>query len=704
MTAVVAAGVLSAPAKNEVKLDSDLITPEALEALGNVKNALASPDGKHIVYQVEYARLEENKKQQVLYVMNADGTEARQLTADDKSENDAAWIQGGRRIAFLRDKQLWSMAPDGTDRRQLTDDKTEIEGFIFSPDGQRVILIKSIPYHGTINAKPADLPKTSGLVVTDMNYRHWDHYVETTAHPFLANVAADGKVDEGTDILKGEPYECPMAPFGGTEQLGWSPDSRTVAYTCRKAEGLQYSLSTDSDIYLYNIDTQTTTNICKPADYVAPPLDPTMSAKDQPVNAPENLKNNVGYDTNPQYSPDGSYIAWQSMEHEGYESDRNRLCVYNVKTGEKTYVTEQLDGDVDQFYWNADSKSLTFVSVCQATANIYQTNLKGEVRQITRDCADYAGISPANTGNAILTLRHSMTAPNDIYVVNAKKGTATQLTKENDHILSQLTFGTVEEHWVTTKDGKKMLVWIALPPHFDATKKYPTLLFCEGGPQSAVSQFWSYRWNVQIMAANGYVVVLPNRRGVQGMGQEWKAAVSGHWTREPMQDLLDGIDYAVANLPYVDKDRLGCVGASFGGYSVYYLAGHHDKRFKAFIAHDGEYNMEASYSETEEMWFNNWDLGGAPWHADKSDAIKTTYANSPHRFVDKWDTPILCIHGEKDYRLNLTQSIGAFTAARLRGIPAELLLFPDENHWVLKPQNAILWQRTFFDWLAKWVK
>lgn len=694
--------------KNNIKVENHLMTPEALWAMGRIGGAEASPNGKQIVYQVGYYSVKENKGHQMLFIMDANGKNQKALTTDAKSESDATWIADGKKIAFIRNGQLWSMNPDGTDRKQLTHDKAGIEGFRFSPDGKKVILIKELPYHGTIKENPSDLPLATGRLVTDMNYRHWDHYVESILHPFVAEVAEDGTVNEGEDILKGEPYECPMAPFGGIEQLAWSPDSKTIAYTCRKKEGLLYAISTDSDIYLYNIGTRETKNLCKEAGYVEPKVDATKSMKHQAVNAPENLKNNPGYDTNPQFSADGKYIAWQSMARDGYESDRNRLCIYDLATGKKNYVTEKFDSNVEGFTWNKDNKSLTFIGVWHGTLNLYQTNFKGEVKQITNDWADYGSVSLANNGNKILATRASMSHPTDIYMVtpgkNAKTTKVEQITRENDHILNQLNLGKCEQRWVKTTDGKQMLVWIMLPANFDASKKYPTLLFCEGGPQSPVSQFWSYRWNIQIMAANGYVVVLPNRRGLPGFGSEWNEEVSGDWTGQCMNDYLSAIDDATANLPYVDKDRLGCVGASFGGFSVYYLAGHHDKRFKAFLAHDGAFNLESMYTDTEEVWFSNWEYDDAYWNKDQTVNAKKTYENSPHKFVDKWDTPILCIHGEKDYRINANQGMGAFNAARLRGIPAELLIFPDENHWVLKPQNGILWQRTFFGWLDKWLK
>lgn len=693
--------------KSNITLQSDLMTPEALWAMGRIGTAQASPDGKHIIYQVGYYSVKQNKGHQVIYIMDSDGKNNKMLTTSAKSETDAVWIKGGQKIAFLCDGQIWEMNPDGSGRKQLTNDKTGIDGFKFSPDEKYVILIKQIPYHGIIKEKPEDLPLTTGRVITDMNYRHWDEYVESIPHPYLAEVTSNG-IGEGTDIMKGEPYECPVKPFGGAEQLAWSTDSKTIAYTSRKKTGINYAISTDTDIYLYNIESKQTVNICKPANYKEPEINMTKSMKNQAVNSEENLKNNPGYDVNPKFSPNGLYVAWLSMARNGYESDRNRLCVYNLKTGEKTYTTESFDSNVDDFCWSADSKTLYFLGIWHGCENIYQTNLKGNVMQLTDGWNDYGSVQMLNDGKKLLAERHSMSQASELYIVTPGKKEKTakveQITFENKHLYDQMTFGKIQQRWTKTTDGKDMMYWIILPAHFDATKKYPTLLFCEGGPQSPVSQFWSYRWNMQIMAANGYVVIAPNRRGLPGFGSEWNEEISGDWTGQCMNDYLSAIDDACKNLPFVDKDRLGAVGASFGGFSVYYLAGHHNKRFKCFIAHDGAFNLESMYTDTEEAWFSNWEYDDAFWNKDMTENAKRTYANSPHKFVDKWDTPILCIHGEKDYRINANQGMGAFNAARMRGIPAELLLFPDENHWVLKPQNGVLWQRTFFNWLDRWLK
>ena len=699
--------------KQNIKLTSNLMTPEALWAMGRIGACEASADGKQIVYQVGYYSVKANKSQQKIAIINADGTGNTTLTTGTKSETDPTWLNG--KIVFLTGGQIWTMNPDGTDRKQISKTSKDIESFKFSPDGKKVILLHSIDFYEIIKKNPDDLPKATGRLVTDLMYRHWDHYVESIQHPFVTNVTMENgelKIDNDAevDILEGEPYECPMEPFGGIEQLDWSPDSKLIAYTCRKKTGLAYSISTDSDIYIYNIGTRETKNLCKPEGYVEPEIDPTTSMKYQEVNAPENLKNNVGYDQNPQFSPDGKYVAWLSMERDGYEADRNRLCCYDLATGEKKYLTESFDSNVDDFVWS-DSKDamIYFIGVWHATENLYAINWKGELKQMTETWDDFGSIHLMNNGKQLLMERHNFTSPADLYIVTPnfkkpEKTAITQLTFENKHILDQLAKPTVQQRWVKTSDGKEMLTWIILPPNFDESKKYPTLLFCEGGPQSPVSQFWSYRWNFMIMASQGYIVVAPNRRGLPGFGQEWLEEISGDWTGQCMQDYLAAIDDAANNLSYVDKDHLGAVGASFGGFSVYYLAGIHEKRFKAFIAHDGAFNLAAMYTETEENWFSNWEYDEAYWHRPQLPNAKKTYHDSPHKMVEKWDTPILCIHGEKDYRINATQGMSAFNAARMKGIPAELLIFPDENHWVLKPQNGVLWQRTFFNWLDRWLK
>ena len=669
--------------RQEITVEGGRLTPEALWAMGRIGSAAVSPDAQKVAYTVSYYSVPENHSHNVIYLMNADGSGNTLLTQGAGNEGNPCWIKGGAKLAYLSTangkSEVWEMNPDGTGRTMIASyDGGDIEGFAFSPDEKKLLFIAQVKYGQTTADIYPDLPLASGRIVNDLMYKHWDEWVSSIPHPFVADF--DGKAISGvTDLLEGEPYESPMKPFGGIEQLAWSPDSKTIAYTCRKKTGKAYALSTDSDIYLYDIATRKTVNLCK---------------------AEGEADQNMGYDTNPQFSPDGQYVAWQSMARDGYESDRNRLCTYNLADGTKRYVTESFDSGVDSYCWGSDSRSLYFTGVWHATKMVYSTDLEGNVKKLTEGTYDYESVSLM--GNRLLCKRHSMSTPDDLYAINPENGEATQLTRENKHILDQIEMGRVEERWMKTTDGKEMLVWIIYPPKFDPAKKYPTLLYCEGGPQSPVSQFWSYRWNFQMMAANNYIIVAPNRRGLPGFGSEWLEEISGDYGGQCMKDYLTAID-TFASEPFVDRDHLGCVGASFGGFSVYWLAGHHDGRFKAFIAHDGIFNIEQQYLETEEMWFANWDMGGAYW--DRSNAVaQRTFANSPHKFVDRWDTPILCIHGEKDYRILASQGMSAFNAAILRGIPAQLLIYPDENHWVLRPQNGILWQRTFFAWLDRWLK
>lgn len=664
---------------SDIKVPGGVMTPEALWAMGRIGGLDVSPDGKKVVYTVAYYSVPQDRSNREVYVMNADGSDNKQITHSTFSENEAVWFKKGEKIAFLSNEsgssQVWEMNPDGSDRKQLTDFSENIEGFKFSPDGKKLLFVASVKTVKTTADKYPDLPKATGIIVTDLMYKHWDEWVQTAPHPFVADF--DGKaISNPVDLLEGEPFESPLRPFGGIEQLDWSINSDQIAYTCRKKTGKDYALSTNSDIYIYDLNSKETKNISEGI---------------------------MGYDTNPQYSPDGKYIAWQSMERDGYESDQNRLMVMNLESGEKVFASKDFDSNVDGFVWSRDAKNIFFFGVWHGETQIYKIDLSdnNKLTQLTNGMYDYASVALLGD-DKLITKRHSISMGDEIYSLNLADNNITQLTTENKHIYDQLTMGKVEERWIKTTDGKEMLTWVIYPPHFDPSKKYPTVLFCQGGPQSAVSQFWSYRWNFQIMAANDYIIVAPNRRGLPGFGMEWNEAISKDYGGQCMKDYFSAID-EVSKEPYVDKESLGCVGASFGGFSVYWLAGHHDKRFKAFIAHDGIFNMEMQYLETEEMWFANWDMGGAYWEKENTVAQRT-FANSPHLFVDKWDTPILCIHGEKDYRILAGQGMAAFNAAVLRGVPAELLIYPDENHWVLKPQNGILWQRTFFEWLDMWLK
>lgn len=691
---------------NNNNLPTDRLTPELLWSMGRIGSTVLSPDKTNILYTVTTYNISENRGYSAIYILNSETKETKKLTVNtSKSESDANFIENGRKIVFLSaddngTSQLWMMNTDGSNRKCISSEKTDVNGYLFSPDEKHVVLIHDVPTETSIIKNDDDLPKATGMVINELMYKHWDRYVRSVPHPFIANF--DGsQVTNARDILDGQPYESPMCPFGGIEEFAWSPDSKSLAYVMRKKTGRDYAISTDSDIFLYNLETGKTKNLCKPENYKSPVVNATSSLKHQ-IQYNENEDYNLGYDDKPKFSPNGKYIAWTSMKHDGYESDRTRLCVFEFSTGSKTYVTETFDSGVNDFVWDDNSKELYFSGVWHGKTNLYKTNLKGEVSKITDEVCDYTLVDVDSRQNKLLTKKQSMSMADDIFFVDIKKGTSHQLTNINESIYNKLTFGEVKERWVKTVDGKQELCWVIYPPHFDKNKKYPTLLFCEGGPQSPVSQFWSYRWNFQIMAANGYIIIAPNRRGLPGFGYEWLTQISGDYTGLCMKDYLSAID-DICKEPYVDKDRLGCVGASFGGYSVYWLAGNHDKRFKCFIAHDGIFNTQQQYLETEEMWFPNWDMGSAPW-VKPGGEMQKVYSESPHLFVDKWDTPILCIHGQKDFRIEYTQAESAFNAARLRGIPAQLLLFPDENHWVLKPQNAILWQRTFFRWLDKWLK
>lgn len=691
---------------NNNNLPTDRLTPELLWSMGRIGSTVLSPDKTNILYTVTTYNISENRGYSAIYILNSETKETKKLTVNtSKSESDANFIENGRKIVFLcaddnGTSQLWMMNTDGSNRKCISSEKTDVNGYLFSPDEKHVVLIHDVPTETSIIKNDDDLPKATGMVINELMYKHWDKYVRSVPHPFIANF--DGsQITNARDILDGQPYESPMCPFGGIEEFAWSPDSKSLAYVMRKKTGRDYAISTDSDIFLYNLETGKTKNLCKPENYKSPVVNATSSLKHQ-IQYNENEDYNLGYDDKPKFSPNGKYIAWTSMKHDGYESDRTRLCVFEFSTGSKTYVTETFDSGVNDFVWDDNSKELYFSGVWHGKTNLYKTNLKGEVSKITDEVCDYTLVDVDSRQNKLLTKKQSMSMADDIFFVDIKKGTSYQLTNINESIYNKLTFGEVKERWVKTVDGKQELCWVIYPPHFDKNKKYPTLLFCEGGPQSPVSQFWSYRWNFQIMAANGYIIIAPNRRGLPGFGYEWLTQISGDYTGLCMKDYLSAID-DICKEPYVDKDRLGCVGASFGGYSVYWLAGNHDKRFKCFIAHDGIFNTQQQYLETEEMWFPNWDMGSAPW-VKPGGEMQKVYSESPHLFVDKWDTPILCIHGQKDFRIEYTQAESAFNAARLRGIPAQLLLFPDENHWVLKPQNAILWQRTFFRWLDKWLK
>ena len=661
--------------KPVVEVKDGQFTPEVLEALGKVTDPVISPDGSKILYGVAYESVEQNKSNRELWVMDADGSNQTRLTVTASSENNAVWIAGGERIAFLYkagdNLQIHTMKADGSDRKCVSDVENGVEGFVLSPDESKVLLISSIKYGETVADKYPDLDKANCHIVDDLMYKHWDEWVKTIPHPFVADFDGE-KVTNVKDIIEGEPFEAPMKPFGGVESLAWTKDGKSVLYVSRKKEGMEYSLSTNSDIYKYDLETGETTNL---------------------------TEGMMGYDTNPIISPSGKFVAWLSMEHDGYESDKNRIFIMDLTTGEKTDLTADWDYTVDYMTWGADDQSIVFIAPYQGTQPIFKIDVASrEVTTLAAGDYDYASAVVQPDGN-VIALRHSISVPNEIVSVGAE---VKQLTDVNGELLAQVKPIKVEKRLVPTTDGKEMTTWVVFPPDFDPAKKYPAILYCQGGPQSAVSQFFSFRWNLRLMASNGYIVIAPNRRGLPGFGTEWNAQISGDYGGQNMKDYFSAVDY-MKQEPYVDADHIGAVGASYGGFSVYWLAGHHEKRFAAFLAHAGIFNIEAQYLETEEMWFANWDMGGSFW--DKANATaQNTFATSPHRFVDKWDTPIMITVGEKDYRILASQGMQAFNAAKLRGIPTHMLVFPDENHWILKPQNAMLWQREFYAWLDKWLK
>lgn len=657
---------------------------DALEALGRVSEPRVSPDGKRVLFGVSYESVPQNKSNRDLYVMNIDGTGVTRITKTAQSENSAVWIDNGTRIAFVyaekgSSPQLWVMNADGTERHAATNIEGGIEGFLFSPDQSKVVLISTVKYNRTAADIYPDLPKATGRVIDDLMYKHWDTWVTEIPHPFIGSFDSQ-TVTDLKDIMEGEPYEAPMRPFGGVESFAWSPDSKILVYTSRKKTGMEYALSTNSDLYAYNLTTETTTNL---------------------------TEGMMGYDTNPAFSPDGRYMAWLSMERDGYEADKNRLFIRDNATGQKTDLTSDWDYTIEEFAWNPNGKNIWFIAYHQGVAPIFNMEIAThKVTTVAEGLYDYTSLAPVDN-KTIVTMRHSMLRPNEIYRIGpkTKKGVKEDvaLTDINGDIFAQLTMPTIEAKKVPTTDGKEMLTWVIYPPKFDASHKYPAILYCQGGPQSAVSQFWSYRWNFALMASNGYIIIAPNRRGVPGFGTEWEEQISKDYPGQNMRDYLSAVDYMKANEPAIDPARIGATGASYGGFSVYWLAGNHDKRFAALLAHAGIFNTEAQYLETEEMWFANWDMGGAFW--DKDNAIaQRTFATSPHRFVDRWDTPIMISHGEKDYRILASQGMAAFNAAKMRGIPAEMVIFPDENHWILKPQNAVMWQRLFFRWFDRWLK
>ena len=659
-----------------------VLTEEILWYFGRVSAPEVSPDGKTLLYSVKYFDYTKDKGNAELYTIPVTGGEPTQITTTPASEAQAIWRPDGKKIAFLYPAddvmQIFECDLDGSNRTQLTHAESDINGFSYSPDGKHLLYTRNVRLDPTIEQRYPDLPKANAMIYDDLMYRHWDAWSDGTyAHLFIAPV---DKPDEAIELLKDEKFHAPVPPFGGMEQAVWSPDGTKIAYCCKRESGKAFAESTNTDIFIYDLATGNTTNL---------------------------TEGNLGYDMDPVWSPDGTQIVWWSMETPGFESDQKRMMVHNFKGNATSMIIGGDDTPLnpENFVWSPDGKKIYFRSSYNGVVEIFAWQTKdnedgsiySEIRGLTGDMADYNSLAWAD-GQLIATkTTHQM--PAEIVAIDPETGNEKQLTFTNKEILDKIDMGKTEKRWVKTTDGQEMLVWVVLPPHFDSTQTYPTLLYCQGGPQSTVSQFFSYRWNFAMMTAHDYIVVAPNRRGLPGFGKKWNDAISRDYGGQCMRDYLSAID-DVAKEPYVDKEHLGAVGASFGGYSVYWLAGNHQKRFKAFIAHCGMFNFESWYGTTEELFFANHDIEGNYW----DQPTPKSYSFSPHRFVGNWDTPILVIHGGNDFRIPYTEGMQAFDAAQMKGIPSRFLFFPEETHFVSKPQNAMLWQREFFRFLDENLK
>ncbi|MDR1758668.1 MAG: S9 family peptidase [Bacteroidales bacterium] len=644
-----------------------IFSEEILWYLGRISDPRVSPDGETVLYAVKYYDYKLDKGNQELYTVPARGGSPKRITTTVENEFGAIWRPDGKKIAFLRegeDKdgiQVWECNPDGSAPQQLSRVKTGVSAFYYAPDLAHVLYLTDVPLDSTVQTRYPDLPKAHALIADELMYRHWDHWADGSyTH---AIVATYPDFENPVDLTP----DCPYI----VDEVTWHPNGKQIAYSSKKLTGKAFSESTNADIYLYDIENGNTLNLTEV---------------------------NEGYDREPCFSPDGKYMAYWSMKTPGYESDKQRLMVLDLHTGNAIDYSTHFDQNAEHFVWAADSRQLYFLSGIQATIQAYRLDIvSGEISQLSRGDHDYNTLD--RIGEQLLVTKTTMATPTELYTLNPTTGQETQLTFENKDILEKITSCTITKRWVRTTDNKDMLVWVILPPNFDSTKCYPALLYCQGGPQQTVSQFFSYRWNFQMMAAHDYIIVAPNRRGLPGFGSEWNDQISLDYGGQNMKDYLSAID-AVAKEPYVDKNRLGAVGASYGGFSIYWLAGHHQKRFKAFIAHCGMFNFESWYATTDELFFANHDLGGPYWQKN----IPHSYTFSPHRFVGNWDTPILVIHGGNDFRIPYTEGMQAFHAARIQNIPARFLFFPEEWHFVSSPQNAILWQREFFRWLDTYLK
>ena len=659
------------------EVENGIMDNSSLWYFGRIGEFRVSPDNKNLLMTVSYYDIDENRGNSEVYLIDLESKEKTRITHTPASEFNIRWKPDGESVGFLypddnKQIQLFEMDVNGRNRKQVSNIEGGISGFEYSPDLQNILYIANVAKTPTLSQLYPDKPKANVRIIDELMYRHWDRWVTSYTHIFVAPYSEN--ITEGIDIMKDEPWESPVRPFGGMEQITWSPDGKSIVYTCRKLKGLEYAKSTNTDLYRYYLETGETENL---------------------------TEGMPGYDMNPSFSPDGRKMAWESMERPGYEADKHRLFILDLETGEKTYMLQDFDAMVYNINWSEDGEVIYFTTDWLGSKEVFSVNLNNdEPVRITEGIHNYTGISIA--GEKLIAGKQSMSQPTELYILDPETGEDEEISFVNREYLAKINMGNVEKRMIKTTDGKDMLTWIIYPPDFDPEKQYPALLYCQGGPQGMVSQFWSYRWNFQMMAANGYIIVAPNRRGVPGFGMEWLEQISGDYGGQNIKDYLSAID-EMAKEPYIDENRLGAVGASYGGYSVFHLAGMHNKRFKAFISHCGIFNFDAQYLETEELWFPDWDYSGAFWETDKPNVWRS-YQASPHHNVEKWDTPILIIHGEYDFRISYTQSMQAFNAAQILGVPSKLLLFPDENHWVLKPQNAIIWQTEFFGWLDKYLK
>lgn len=641
-----------------------VMTPEIMWKFRRLGTVALSPDGSAVLYTLTDIDLATEKRVTNIFMIPVAGGEAVQLTTNGGASPQ--WFNGGKSIAYTNDGNLMVMNSDGSEKK-VVDGIRDFEIYNISPAGNKIYFTRRVKLDKTAN-EIYNLPNAKVRIIDDLMYRHWDYWRDYSySHIFIADF--NGKNISGEkDIMEGQKFESPLAPYFDEGEIAWSSDGKYVAYTSKRLTGKEDAKSTNSDIFLYDISTGGELNITEP---------------------------NHGYDRYPVFSPDGSKIAYQSMARDGYESDLDRLMVYDINSQSRTWVTKGWDFDVESINW-ADNQTIFFICSYLGTAQVFKTGINGKgVDRVTEGVHDLGSLK-IESGNSVSSIMSMSMAP-EVAAIDLSTGNVKQISNINKSIYESIKMGKTEEKFVITQDNKELQMWIVYPPDFDPSRKYPALLFCNGGPQTPIDQFWSYRWNFQMMAARGYIVIAPNRRGDSGFGQAWKEEISGDYGGKNIQDYLDATD-AMAKEPYVDPERLGAVGASYGGYSVFYLAGMHGGRFKAFIAHCGMFDFTSWYGSTEELWFPDKDIEGPYWNMPKS------YQFSPHLMADNWDTPILIITGANDFRIPYTQSMEAFQAAQLHNIPSKLLFFEDESHFVTKPQNSVIWQNEFFKWLETYLK